>query len=78
MGKDPTTVIHKWNMSNYERKRTVTDYDTECYGKIYAWNIIAWIHLKWGNLGAELSEGCDCRVSKTEVLLGQICHKVHR
>ena len=35
-----------------------------------------WKDLCW-ELGVEQREGCDHRVLKTQVLLGQTCHKVH-
>ena len=32
-----------------------------------------WAHMKWGNLGAEQSGGCDCGVSKFPV--DRTCHR---
>ena len=61
-----------------QRLRIEIGYGTVWYGKIHAGNIVAWVHLKWGNLRVEQSEGCDCRVLKAEVLLGWTYWKVHR
>ena len=70
-------VIHQQNMGYHEEERAVTGNVIEGYKKIHAGNIIAWVHLKWGNFGAQ-SEGCDHGVSKAYVLLGWAHHKVHR
>ena len=58
-------------MGYYEEGRTVTGYDTDSYEKSHPGNIIACSVPIRVSREAEGSEGCDCRVTKAEVLTCQ-------
>ena len=67
-----------FNFIYHKEVRTSSGYETENYGRILAWNIIAWAYLKWGNLRLEQSGGWDCReLSRSSTGLWTH-HKVHR